>query len=153
MKEYKSKLMTTLFWTACGFCAGWFVFNLAGKFTHNILISGGLAIVVIALMLFKIYICDLISIVFTDDNQLQVKRFGKIIKSFILDNYYWSEYSKDSNTKDAEDQDIYYVSKENGEEDSIDCSNFSSDDYAEILTKLGARGQNVPPVKVETIRK
>lgn len=153
MKEYRGKLTTALFWTACGFCAGWFVFNLVGKLMHSFLIACIAAIVVIALMLYKVFVCDCISIILTDDKQLLIKRFGKIIKSFVIDNYYWSEYSKDSNTKDAEDQDIYYVSKENGEEDYIDCSNFSGDDYEELLTILGAKWQNVPPVKVETIRK
>ncbi|PWL78335.1 hypothetical protein DBY21_04125 [Candidatus Gastranaerophilales bacterium] len=153
MKEYKGKITAKLFWMACGFCAGWFVFNLVGKFTHSTLFAGIAAIVVIAFMLYKVFVCDNITIIITDDKQLLIKRFGKIIKSFIINNYYWSEYSKNSNTKDAEDQDIYYVSKENGEENYIDCSNFSGDDYEELLTELGAKGQDVPPVKVETIKK
>lgn len=152
MKEYRSKLLNALFWTGCSVCAGWFVFNLAAKFTHNLLISLIAAVVVAVLMLYKIFVCDFISIVLTDDRQLFIKRFGKITKSFIIDDYYWSEYSKDSNTKDAQDQDIYYLNKKNGEEDYIDCSNFSGEDYKELLTVLSAKVQDAPPVKVETIK-
>ena len=153
MKEYRGKLKTALFWTACGFCAGWFVFNVAGRITHSLMISGITAVVVMLLMLYKVFVCDFISIIITDDRQLLIKRFNKIVKSFVIDNYYWSEYSKESNTKNVEDQDIYYVSKETGEEDYIDCSNFSEDDYAELLTVLGAKNQEAPAVKVETIKK
>ncbi len=153
MKEYRGKLTTALFWTACGFCAGWFVFNVAGRITHSLMISGITAVVVMLLMLYKVFVCDFISIIITDDRQLLIKRFNKIVKSFVIDNYYWSEYSKESNTKNVEDQDIYYVSKETGEEDYIDCSNFSEDDYAELLTVLGAKNQEAPAVKVETIKK
>ena len=44
-------------------------------------------------------------------------------------------------------------SKETGEEDYIDCSNFCEDDYAELLTVLGAKTKRAPAVKVETIKK
>ena len=82
-----------------------------------------------------------------------VKRFNKVIKSFEIDNYYWSEYSKYSKTKNAEDQDIYYVSKENGKEDSIDLSNFKGEDYEQLLMDLGAKVDNDPAIKVATIKK
>ena len=104
-------------------------------------------------MLYKVYYADNVSIVFTDDNQLIIKRFGKIIKGFAIDQYYWSEYSKDSNTKSEDDQDIYYVSKETGKEDYIDATNFSGEDYEEMLSKLGAKIENEPPIKVATIKK
>ena len=153
MKEYKGKITTKLFWTACGFCAGWFVYNLVGRFIHSFLIAAIAGIVIIAWMLYKVYYLDNISIVFNDDNQLLIKRFGKIIKGFAIDQYYWSEYSKDSNTKSEDDQDIYYVSKETGKEDYIDATNFSGEDYEEMLSKLGAKIQNEPPIKVATIKK
>ena len=153
MKEYKGKFTTKLFWTACGVCAGWFIFNLVGKFTHSFLISAIAAVVVVVWMLYKVYYVDNISIAFTDDNQLIIKRFGKIIKGFSIDQYYWSEYSKDSNTKSEDDQDIYYVSKETGKEDYIDATNFSGEDYEEMLTRLGAKNSNEPPVKVATVKK
>ncbi len=153
MKEYKGKFITKLFWTGCGLCAGWFIYNLVGRFTHSFLISAIAAIVVVISMLYKVYYADNVSIVFTDDNQLIIKRFGKIIKGFAIDQYYWSEYSKDSNTKSEDDQDIYYVSKETGKEDYIDATNFSGEDYEEMLSKLGAKIQNEPPIKVATIKK
>ncbi len=153
MKEYKGKFTTKLFWTACGVCAGWFIFNLVGKFTHSFLISAIAAVVVVVWMLYKVYYVDNISIAFTDDNQLIIKRFGQIIKGFSIDQYYWSEYSKDSNTKSEDDQDIYYVSKETGKEDYIDATNFSGEDYEEMLTRLGAKNSNEPPVKVATVKK
>ena len=146
MKEYKGKFTTKLFWTGCGLCAGWFIYNLVGRFTHSFLISAIAAIVVVIWMLYKVYYADNVSIVFTDDNQLIIKRFGKIIKGFAIDQYYWSEYSKDSNTKSEDDQDIYYV-------DYIDATNFSGEDYEEMLSKLGAKIQNEPPIKVATIKK
>lgn len=139
MKEYKGKFTTKLFWTGCGLCAGWFIYNIVGRFTHSFLISAIAAIVVVIWMFYKVYYADNVSIVFTDDNQLIIKRFGKIIKGFVIDQYYWSEYSKDSNTKSEDDQDIYYVSKETGKEDYIDATNFSGEDYEEMLSKLGAK--------------
>ena len=153
MKEYKGKFTTKLFWTGCGLCAGWFIYNLVSRFTHSFLISAIAAIVVVIWMLYKVYYADNVSIVFTDDNQLIIKRFGKIIKEFVIDQYYWSEYSKDSNTKNEDDQDIYYVSKETGKEDYIDATNFSGEDYEEMLSKLGAKIENEPPIKVATIKK
>lgn len=153
MKEYKGKFITKLFWTGCGLCAGWFIYNLVGRFTHSFLISAIAAIVVVISMLYKVYYADNVSIVFTDDNQLIIKRFGKIIKGFAIDQYYWSEYSKDSNIKSEDDQDIYYVSKETGKEDYIDATNFSGEDYEEMLSKLGAKIENEPPIKVATIKK
>lgn len=153
MKEYKGKFTTKLFWTGCGLCAGWFVFNLVGKFTHNFLISAIIGLLIIAWMLYKVYYSDNISIVFTDDNKLLIKRFGKVFKGFTIDQYYWSEYSKDSNTKSEDDQDIYYISKETGKEDYIDATNFSDEDYKEMLSKLGAKIENEPPIKVATIKK
>ena len=153
MKEYKGKFTTKLFWTGCGLCAGWFIYNIVGRFTHSFLISAIAAIVVVIWMFYKVYYADNVSIVFTDDNQLIIKRFGKIIKGFVIDQYYWSEYSKDSNTKSEDDQDIYYVSKETGKGDYIDATNFSGEDYEEMLSKLGAKIENEPPIKVATIKK
>ncbi len=153
MKEYKGRIATKLFWTGCGLCAGWFVFNVAGKFTHSFLISAIAALAVIVWMLHKIYYTDNISILFTNDNQLLIKRFGKIIKGFPIDQYYWSEYSKNSNTKNEDDQDIYYISKETGKEDYIDATNFSGEDYKEMLSMLGAKNTNEQPIKVATIKK
>ena len=153
MKEYKGKITTKLFWTVCGVCAGVFLYNLLGRFTHSVLISIVAAFAAIAWMLYKIYYTDNISIVFTDDNQLLIKRFGKKVKEFPVDQYYWSEYSKNTNTKNADDQDIYYVSKETGKEDYIDATNFSGEDYEEMLNKLGAKNTNEPPIKVATIKK
>ena len=153
MKEYKGKITTKLFGTVCGVCAGVFLYNLLGRFTHSVLISIVAAFAAIAWMLYKIYYTDNISIVFTDDNQLLIKRFGKKVKEFPVDQYYWSEYSKNTNTKNADDQDIYYVSKETGKEDYIDATNFSGEDYEEMLNKLGAKNTNEPPIKVVTVKK
>ena len=153
MKEYKNKLSTKLFWTVCALCAGLFIFKLTAKFTHSLLISALAAFIVVLLLIYKTYILDNISIILTEDKKLLVKRFNNIIKALDIDQYYWSEYSKYSNTKDAEDQDIYYVNKENGEQDCIDCTNFSGEDYEELLTQLGAKNTNPEPVKVETIKK
>ena len=153
MKEYKGKFTTKIFWSFCGLCAGWFVYGLSAKLTHNFFISGIIALCIILWMLYKVFYADNISILFTDDNQLQVKRFGKILKNFSINEYYWSEYSKDSNTKSADDQDIYYVSKETGKEDYIDATNFSGEDYEEMLSKLGAKIENEPPIKVATVKK
>lgn len=152
MKEYKGKLTTKLFWTGCGLCAGWFIYNLLGRFTHSFLISAIAAFVIIGWFVVKVYYTDNISIIFTDDKQLLIKRFGKILKAFTIDQYYWSEYSKNCNTKSEDDQDIYYISKETGKEDYIDATNFSGEDYEEILTNLGARNTNEPPIKVETVK-
>ena len=52
MKEYKGKFTTKLFWTGCGLCAGWFIYNLVGRFTHSFLISAIAAIVVVIWMLY-----------------------------------------------------------------------------------------------------
>lgn len=153
MKEYTGKITTKLFWTACGLCAGWFVFNLVGKFTHSFFISSIVGFAVIAWMLYKVYYADNISIIFSDDKQLLIKRFGKIIKGFYIEQYYWSEYSKNSNTKNEDDQDIYYVHKETGKEDYIDATNFSGEDYEEMLLALGAKNENKPPIKVATTKK
>ena len=101
----------------------------------------------------KFFIWILSTIILTEDKKLLIKRLGKIIKALSIDSYIWSEYSKYSNTKDADDQDIYYVNKESGQEASIDCTNLSSDDYEELLTILGAKNQDAEPVKVETIKK
>ena len=85
--------------------------------------------------------------------KLLIKRLGKIIKALSIDSYIWSEYSKYSNTKDADDQDLYYVNKESGQESYIDCTNLSGDDYEQLLTELGAKNQNTEPIKVETVKK
>lgn len=153
MKEFKGRLINQLFWTACGICAGWFVLNLAHRFTHSLFLSVIAALAIIVAFLYKIYFCDNISIILTDDRQLLVKRFGKIIKAFIIEQYFWSEYSKYSNTKDTDDQDLYYVNKESGQESYIDCTNLSGDDYEQLLTELGAKNQNTEPIKVETVKK
>ena len=153
MKEYKSKLTTKLFWTICAFCGGWFVLNLTAELTHNFLIAVVAAIIVVCLILYKVFVSDNFSVILTDDNKFLVKRFGKIITSLDIDKYSWSEYSQYSNTKNAEDQDIYYISKETGNECYFDCSNFSGDDYEQLLTALGARNQNSEPIKVDTVKK
>lgn len=152
MKEYKGKFTTKLFWTVCGFCAGWFVCGVLNGIIHNIFISFIVGILVILFMLYKIYFLDNFSILLSE-NELSLKRFNKKIKTIDIQKYFWSEYSKYSNTKNAEDQDIYYIDKETNEEESIDLTNFSDDDYNEILTKLGAKNQNIEPVKIETIKK
>lgn len=152
MKVYKGKLMTALFQAFCGICAGLFVFNLTGRLTHSLIISTIAAVVVVLLILCKVFVTDFISVVLTDDGRFLVRRFNKIIKNFVIDDYYWAEYPVNSNTKDAEDQDIYYVCKKTGEEDYIDCSNFDKSDYDEILTLLGAKKTETSPVKVETIK-
>lgn len=153
VKEYKSKWSSKLFWTLCAFCAGFFIFKLCAKFTHSLLISSIAAVAVIGWLIYKTYVTDNISIILTEDKKFLIKRFNNIIKSLDIDNYFWSEYSKYSNTKDADDQDIYYINKETGEQDSIDCTNFSGDDYEELLTALGAKNQNQEPVKVATTKK
>lgn len=153
MKEYKGKFTTKLFWAGCGLCAGWFVFNLTGKLTHSLFISSIAALLIVAGFMYKVFYLDNISLIMTDERELLIKRFGKIIKTFVIDKYDWSEYSKYCNTKNAEDQDIYYVSKETGNEDYIDATNFSDDDYQQILTALGAKNTNEQPVKVTTTKK
>ncbi len=153
MKEYKGKWYTKLFSVVCAFCAGWFVLGLLYKFLGNIFISSIIAFLVILCILYKVMVSDNFSIILSDERRLLIKRFGKIIKSLDFDRYYWSEYSKYSNTKNAEDQDIYYVDKESDIENSIDCSNFTGDDYEELLIELGAKRQNDIPIKVDTIKK
>ncbi len=153
MKEYKSKFSAKIFWIACGICAGWFVTNLFLKFTHNIILSYISGFAVALFMIFKVLYLDNISITITDEKQLLIKRFNKIIKALNINDYNWSEYSKYSNTKNEDDQDIYYVNKVTEEEISIDASNFSSEDYDEILNKLGAKTQNTEPIKVVTIKR
>ena len=96
---------------------------------------------------------DNFSIILTDDRRLLIKRLGNVAKVIDIDKYYWSEYSKYSNTKNVEDQDIYYVDKESGNEEYIDCSNFNSADYDELLTELGAKKENDVPIKVDTVKK
>ena len=99
------------------------------------------------------FIFSIIFQFFYQKNELSLKRFNKKIKTIDIQKYFWSEYSKYSNTKNAEDQDIYYINKETNEEESIDLTNFSDYDYNEILTKLGAKNKNVEPAKVATIKK
>ena len=152
-KEFKGKWTTKVFWTFCAFCAGWFVLNLVGKFTHNFIISAVSALVVVLFILYRVYVEANISICLTEDRKLLLKRFGKIIKGFDIDKYNWSEYSKYCNTKDADEQVIYYTDKESDDEGSIDCSNLSGEDYEELLTELGAKNQDVTAIKVETIKK
>lgn len=153
MKEFKSKWSSKLFWTGCALCAGFFIFKLTAKFTHSLLISLIAGAVVIGLLIYKTYITDNISIILSEEKKLLIKRFDNIVKTIDIDQYKWSEYSKYSNTKNEEDQDIYYVNKETGEENSIDCTNFSGEDYEQLLTALGAKNQNSEPVKVATIKK
>ena len=111
------------------------------------------AVVVLLFFFIKIFYTDFISIALTDDKKLVVKRFNKVINIFDIEQYYWSEYSKDCNTKNAEDQDIYYVSKETGKENYIDASNLKGEDYEQLLKDLGAKNTNEPPIKVATVRK
>lgn len=153
MKEYKSKFTTMMFETGLGLCATWFIYNLVGKFTHSFLFAVIGAIVVFVFFFYKIFYVDFISITLTDDRKMLVKRFNKVINIFDIDNYYWSEYPKSSKTKNVEDQDIYYISKETGKEDSIDVSNFKGEDYEQLLKELGAKIENEPAVKVVTIKK
>lgn len=153
MKEYKSKFTTMFFETGLGLCAAWFVYNIVSKFSHSFLFAVLAAVVVIAFFVIKVFYMDFISITLTDDNKMLVKRFNKVINSFDIEQYYWSEYPKDSKTKNEEDQDIYYVSKETGKEDYIDASNLKGEDYEELLQKLGAQIKNDPPIKVATVKK
>ncbi len=153
MKEYKSKYTTMMFETVLGLCAGWFVCNIAGRIFHSFLSAVICAVITFAFFFFKIFYADFISIILTDDRKLVVKRFNRIINVFEIDKYYWSEYPKDSKTKDESDQDIYYVSKETGKEDYIDLSNFKGQDYKQLLDDLCPEIKNDPPVKVETIKK
>ena len=153
MKEYKSKFTTMIVQSLLGLFATWFVYNLVGKLTHSLLFAIIAGFIVITFFVYKVFYMDFITIILTEDKKLLIKRFGKIIKALCIDSYIWSEYSKYSNKKDADDQDIYYVNKETGQEASIDCTNLNSDDYEELLTVLGAKNQNTEPVKVETIKK
>lgn len=153
MQEYKGRITTKLFWTFCGICAAWFVFNLSGRLTHSFFVSLIAALIILVWFTYKVYYIDNISIILTEDKQLLVKRFSKIVKSFVVDKYYWSEYSKYTNTKNSDDHDIFYVSKETGDEGYIDATNFSGVDYEEILEKLGAKNINENPVKIATIKK
>ncbi len=153
MKEYKGKWYIKLFGMFCAFCAGWFVMGLVSKFVGNILVAGVVALVVVVCILYKIFVSDNFSIILTDDRRLLIKRLGNVAKVIDIDKYYWSEYSKYSNTKNVEDQDIYYVDKESGNEEYIDCSNFNSADYDELLTELGAKKENDVPIKVDTVKK
>ncbi len=153
MKEYKSKFTTMMFETFLGVAATWFIYNLTGRFTHNFLFAIIAGCIVLAFFVYKIFYTDFITIILTDDNKMLIKRFNKIIKVLDINNYDWAEYSKYSNTKNAEDQDIYYVNKETGKEDYIDASNFHGDDYEKILSYLGAKNNCDTQVKVETIKK
>lgn len=153
MKEYKSKFITMIVQSLLGLFATWFVYNLVGKLTHSLLFAIIAGFIVLTFFVYKVFYMDFITIILTEDKKLLIKRFGKIIKALCIDSYIWSEYSKYSNKKDADDQDIYYVNKETGQEASIDCTNLNSDDYEELLTVLGAKNQNTEPVKVETIKK
>ncbi len=153
MKEYKSKFTTMIVQSLLGLFATWFVYNLVGKLTHSLLFAIIAGFIVLTFFVYKVFYMDFITIILTEDKKLLIKRFGKIIKALCIDSYIWSEYSKYSNKKDADDQDIYYVNKETGQEASIDCTNLNSDDYEELLTVLGAKNQNTEPVKVETIKK
>ena len=153
MKEYKSKFTTMMFETFLGLCAAWFVYNITGKFTHSFLFAVTGAVVVLLFFFIKIFYTDFISIALTDDKKFVVKRFNKVINIFDIEQYYWSEYSKNCNTKNAEDQDIYYVSKETGKENYIDASNLKGEDYEQLLKDLGAKNTNEPPIKVATVRK
>lgn len=152
MKEYKCKFSIKLCWSVAAFCAAWFVLNLVGKFTHDFFISCVAALVIALFILFRVWFFDNFSIVL-DGSMLFIKRYGSVIKSFNIDDYYWSEYSPNCNVKNAEDQYIYYVSKENGDGDFIDCSNFREDDYEQLLEILGAKNSDQEPIKVETIKK
>ena len=153
MKEYKGKLTTKLFWSVCGVCAGWFVYNLIGRMTHSLFLAALSGLIIIIVFLFKVFYYDNISLGFTDDKKLIIKRLGKTIKILDIDKYDWSEYSKYSSTKNVEDQDIYFVNKVTGEQESIDATNFCVSDYEEILELLGAKNTNTEPIKVETKRK
>ena len=153
MKEYKSKFTTMMFEIGLGLCAAWFVYNLVGKFTHSFLFAAIGAIVVLAFFFIKVFYTDFISITLTDDKKMLVKRFNKVINTFEIDQYYWSEYPKDSKTKGAEDQDIYYVSKETGKENYFDASNLKGVDYKQLLEDLGEKIKNEPAIKVATIKK
>ncbi len=151
--EYKSKISAKILWAACGVCAGWFIANLIWKFTHSLVVSYASGFAVTLFMIFKVLYLDNISMTITNEKQLLIKRFSKIIKSININDYNWSEYSKYSNTKNEDDQDLYYVNKTTGEEDSIDASNFSSEDYQKLLEALGAKHQSEEPIKVVTIKK
>ena len=153
MIEYKNKITTKLFWSICGFCAALFIYNLAGRFTHSFLIAIIAATATLIWFAYKIYYLDNISIVLTDDNHLLIKRFTKVINAIDISKYNWSEYSKYSNTKNSEDQDIYYVDKVTGIEESIDATNFSSEAYEDILEKLGAKNIQEEPIKIVTTKK
>lgn len=153
MKEYKSKFSTMMFETALGLFAAWFVYNLIGKLTHSFLIAVICTAAVLVFFFVKVFYTDFISIILTDDKKLIVKRFNKVINVFDTGKYYWSEYSKFSNTKNAEDQDIYYVCRETGKENYIDASNLKSEDYEQLLENLGAKNTNEQPIKVATVKK
>lgn len=153
MKEYKSKFTTMIFQSILGLFATWFIYNLVGKLTHSFLFAVLAGIIVLGFFLYKVFYMDFITIILTEDKKLLIKRFGKVIEALCVDSYNWSEYSKYSKTKDADDQDIYYVNKESGQEASIDCTNLNSADYEELLTILGAKSQNVEPIKVETVKR
>ncbi len=153
LKEYKSKFTTMMFETGLGLCAAWFVYNFVWKFTHSFLFTVIGTVAVIVFFFIKIFYTDFISIILTDDKKMVVKRFNKVINVFDIDQYYWSEYQKDSNTKREDDQDIYYVSKETGKEDYIDASNLKGEDYKQLLVDLGAKNINEQPIKVVTVKK
>lgn len=153
MKEYKSKFTSMMVESGLGLCAAWFVYNLVGKFTHSFLFAVIGAVVVLAFFFIKVFYMDFISIVLTDDKKMVVKRLNKVVNVFDIEQYYWSEYSKDSKTKNAEDHDIYYVSKETGKEDYIDASNLKGEDYEQLLEDLGAKNKNDHVIKVATIKK
>lgn len=153
MREYKSKLTTMIFQSLLGLAATWFVYNLVGRLSHSFLFAVIAGFFVFLLFFYKVFYMDFITIILTEDKKLLVKRFGKIIKVLCIDSYIWSEYSKYSNKKDADNQDIYYVNNETGQEDLIDCTNLNSNDYEELLTILGAKNQNAEPIKIETIKR
>ncbi len=153
MKEFKSRVATKLLWSVFGICTGYFLYNLTSFITNNFLIAGTVGAVTILGFFFKNFYIDNISIIISDDKKLVVKRFGKAVRIYNIEKYNWSEYSMYWPTKNVEDQDIYYVDKENNMEEYIDASNFSHEDYEEILNILGAKGTDTEPIKVETIKK
>lgn len=153
MKIYKGKWSTMLYWILAALFGSWFVYNIMLRLTHSISISALVALILIAGILAKVLYYDNIIIEVSPSGKLFVKRFDRIINQFELKNFYISEYPKGINVKNEDEQYIYFVSKKNGEEDFIDCDNFSSDEYERLLQDIGAKNSDEQPITIKTTKK
>lgn len=153
MKTYQGKLSTMLYWIMAALFGSWFLYNITLRLTHSPAVALFAAIALIVAVLIKVLYFDNVVLEINPAGILSVKRFGRVINRFELKNFYISEYAKGTNVKNEEEQYVYFVSKENGEEDFIDCGNFSAEDYERFLQDVGAKNSEQQAVKLKTIKK